>query len=124
MIDKTPEEELAVVLSLCKGVGLLEEEAYALYLVLGRDIFFLFDMMAGRTVSFPKTISVRTSFRKGYTLIELSEPFYVVNDEKQSAVDILKGDLVEVQDTLYLAMGSPVRLGGHLFLLTKENRDE
>lgn len=89
----------------------------ALYLAIGKDIFLVFSLFQDRTIKFPKTKSLKTSFNTNVRVLELSAKQYRVGGVWKKTLDLSVGDIIEV-GSREIAIVLPVQeVLGHYYTL-------
>jgi hypothetical protein len=120
-VPLTPEEKVNVLVKLSDKLGLSAEDILAVYIVLGDGIFFLMDILQGRTVSFPSLRVLRSAISGvgGYHVKRLNKSHYVVNGVEDFPSKIKRGDVFVASGDSYEALGSPQSILGGLYILCK-----
>jgi hypothetical protein len=120
-IPLTQEEKVAVLVKLSDRLGLSAEDILAVYLVVGDGIFFLLDMLQGRTVTFPSLRVLRSTISGvgGYRVKSLDRSHYKVNGVEDFPSAIKRGDEFEVSGDCYEALGSPQSILGGTYILCR-----
>lgn len=95
--------------------GIDLEVLLSIYLVIGEDIFFVFNLLQGQKVKFPYSKSLQKSFSKGIRMLELKANKYKVNGKWKPTSEIEVGDIIEI-GSREIAVVLPVReLLGHYY---------
>jgi hypothetical protein len=120
-IPLSPEEKVSVLVKLSGHLGLSAEDILAVYLVVGDGIFFLMDMLQGRTVTFPSLRVLRSAVAGvgGYHVKRLNKSHYEVNGVEDFPSVIKRGDVFVVSGDSYEALGSPQSILGGTYILCK-----
>jgi hypothetical protein len=120
-IPLTQEEKVDVLVRLSGQLGLSAEDILAVYLVLGDGVFFLMDILQGKTVSFPSLRVLRSAISGvgGYHVKRLNKSRYTVNGAEDFPSVIKRGDVFVVSGDCYEALGSPQSILGGLYVLCK-----
>jgi hypothetical protein len=120
-IPLSQEEKVNVLIKLSGQLGLSADEVLALYLVVGDGIFFILDLLQGKTVSFPSMRVFRSSISGagGYLIKRLSKSHYVVNGVEDFPSKIKRGDSFVVSGKAFTALGSPQSILGETYILCK-----
>jgi hypothetical protein len=120
-IPLNQEEKVDVLVRLSGQLGLSAEDVLAVYLVLGDSIFFLMDMLQGKTVSFPSLRVLRSAISGvgGYHVKRLNKSHYVVNGVEGFPSEIKRGDVFVVSGDSYEALGSAQSILGGLYILCR-----
>jgi hypothetical protein len=89
--------------------------------VVGDGIFFLMDMLQGRTVTFPSLRVLRSAIAGvgGCRVKRLNKSHYKVNGVEGFSSAIKRGDEFMVSGDRYEALGSPQSILGGTYILCK-----
>jgi len=106
-------------------MGLSADEILALYLVLEDKIFFVFDLLQGKSVKFPSIRSFKqcVSSSGEYTIQKLRRQHYEVNGVVVPFREMKRGDLVRVSGVIMESLGSPIDIFGESYIICKEKKD-
>lgn len=120
-INLSQEEKVKLFISLCPKMGLSMEEVLSLYLILGDRLFFLFDLLQGKSVKFPSMRSFHHGISSVGSIVvrKLSKYHYLVNGVDSYSNDIKGGDTVRLDGGEVVALGSPQEVFGEMYLMCK-----
>jgi hypothetical protein len=120
-IPLSQEEKVDVLLKLSKQLGLSADEVLALYLVVEDGLFFILDLLQGKTVTFPSLRVLRSAISGvgGYCVKRLGRSHYVINGVEDFSSKIKRGDSFEVSGEFFEALGSPQSILGGTYVLCK-----
>lgn len=79
-----------------QSTGIPLDTLYAMYLVIGKDIFLVFSLLQGMTIKFPHTKNFKSSFGNKTRVLELKAQRYKVNGKWKNTLDLSVGDIIEV----------------------------
>jgi hypothetical protein len=120
-IPLSQEEKVNVLVKISARLGLTVDEVLALYLVVGDGLFFILDLLQGKTVSFPSLRALRSSISKAseYQIKRLSKLHYLINGVEDFPSTIKRGDDFVVSGVTFSALGSPQSILGEMYVLCK-----
>ena len=120
------EDKVKTLVKVSRQMGLSADEILALYLILEDRVFFLFDLLQGKTVRFPSLRSFKqyVSASGSYSIQKLKRNCYEVNGVMMERGIIKRGDLVKVGGIEVESLGSPVSIFGETYIICKERRNE
>lgn len=100
-----------------QATGVPLDTLLALYLVIGKDIFFVFSLFQGMTIKFPQTKKLKSSFNTQVRVMELKAQRYKSNGKWKNTIDLTVGDIIEV-GSKEIAIVLPVReVLGHYYTI-------
>lgn len=123
------EEKLLIIRELSESLKIPEELWYSLYVYFGDDLFFLIEVLAGRTVRFPKVNVCKTFLNKLYKTKDNVEVhnvngFVRANGKIISSLLLKKGDVLELGPVNYEVLTDPYHVVEKNLLVLKEIQEE
>lgn len=79
-----------------QATGISLDTLFALYLAIGKDIFLVFSLFQDKTIKFPRTKNLKSSFDTKVRVLELKAQQYKVNGKWKNTLDLSVGDIIEV----------------------------
>ena len=125
-IDLSQEEKVSFLVSLCSKMGLSADEILSMYLLIGDNIFFIFDLLQGKSVKFPSMRSFHRllSSVSKIKYSKLSKLHYLINGVDAYREDIKRGDTVRVEGVDIVALSSPLVVFGETYILSECLEDD
>ena len=124
-IDLEDDERVDLLVSLSHRMGLSADEVLAMYLVLDDGVFYLFDLLQGRSVKFPSLRSFQHGLASlgGFKIQKLRKSHYNINGEVSYRESIKKGDIVTVSGVDVVSFGTPKVILGETYILCKNKEN-
>ena len=121
-LELSQEEKVDLLISLSQKMGVTPDEILALYLLLDDRIFFLFDLLQGKTIKIPSLRVLQRGLASlgGFKLQKLRKAHYLVNGVDSYKEDIKRGDTVSVSGVDLVSLSSPHVIFGDTYILCKE----
>lgn len=121
--DKTA---VRVLTELSDKTGVSMDVLLSLYLIIGSDIFFMFDLFQGMFIHFPSDRSMHKvfNFSDSGKFVELVQKTYKVNGSYEGALLIEQGDMVIIKNVEYEVLIAPKEFLGHYYIYVVKGINE
>jgi hypothetical protein len=120
-VPLSQDEKVSALVKMAGPMGLSADEILALFLVVGDSLFFVLDLLQGKTVSFPTLRKYRSVFAgvNEYVIKRLKASHCLVNGVEDFVDRIKKGDEVTVSGKVFIALGPAQSILGEKYFLGK-----